>query len=578
MTSSTNFALRRLLFAALVGATTVGLSVWLTVILAEHEFTVLGAILVLTFAVKVLWVSLVFWSSAIGFGLRHATTDPVAAVLPPIARVSGHDPITVKTAIVMPVRDEDAKHVFDRLEVVKASIDATGAGNKFDYFLLSDSTTAAAVAAEEQELASLRARPSGTGVIYRRREINVDFKGGNLRDFCARWGQNYELMVVLDADSVMTGQTILRLVRIMQVAPQLGILQSVIDCVQPPTAMARIFEFGHRLVWRNYILGSAWWQQERGQYRGHNAAIRVDAYAAHARLSDRDGVRDPSSHVMCSDQVESALLHRAGYEVRELPAGGGSYEGLPPALPDFLDRYQRWCQGNLKNLRLLWLPGLSLMDRYHFAGVAHRFLGWPAFVIFVVLAAYSAAAWPPEAQFAARSAAALYAAFLILYFAPRIFGLIDAALAGASRYGGMPRLAIGGAIDFVFTLLLVPVAMVGVTWFMAQLLFGRRPTWAPQRRTQYRLSWTRAARALWPQTAVGSILAIALAVAGPAALPWFLPFVTGLVLAIPFGVVTSSRRFSAWMDRRSLCAMPEEITPPSELAELRRRIRKGVGS
>ena len=538
----------------------------------------MDAVLVFAFAVKVLWIALVFWSSAIGFLLRRATSDPVAQVLPPSARVRGDEPIAVRTAIVMTIRDEDATQVFAHLRVVKASVDATGSGDKFDYFLLSDSTQREAVAAEERELASWQARSPGAGLVYRRREINVDFKGGNLRDFCARWGKSYEIMIVLDADSVMSGEAILRLVRIMQVDPRLGILQSLIDCVLPATAVARMFEFGHRHVWHNYILGSAWWQGERGQYRGHNAAIRIAAYAANARLTDRDGVRDPSSHVMCFDQVESALLHRAGFDVRELPAGGGSYEGLPPALPDFLVRYQRWCQGNLKNLRLLWLPGLSLMDRYHFAAVAHRFLGWPAFVLFVVLVAYAAASWPPETAFPVRSAAALYATFFILYFAPRLFGLIDAALAGASRCGGMLRLAIGGATEVVFTLLFVPVAMVGGAWFMLKLLFGRRSTWAPQRRADYRLSWAQAARALWPQTAVGFALAIVLAVAAPMALPWFMPFLGGLVLAIPFAVLTASPRLAAWMERQRLCAMPEEIVPSAELAGVRRRDLEGRAS
>jgi membrane glycosyltransferase len=153
--------------------------------------------------------------------------------------------------------------------------------------------------------------------------------------------------------------------------------------------------------------------------------------------------------------------------------------------------------------------------------------------------------------------------------------LIDAVLAGTSRYGGILRLAIGGAIEIVFTVLFVPIAMVGGAWFTIKLLFGRRSTWTPQQRADYRLSWAQAARALWPQTAAGIVLAIVLAVAAPTALCWFLPFVGGLVLAIPFAILMSSPRLAAWMERHHLCAMPEEITPPAELAEVRRRDPEG---
>jgi len=563
-------SLRRFVFGLLVLGTTFGLSAWLAVVVAANGFRLVDVMLVMTFAIKALWVALVFWSSTIGFVLRRFTVDPLAAVLPPQARRCANTPVAVRTAIVMTVRDEDAKQVFHRLQCVQASVDAAGCGDKFNYFLLSDTTIPDVVAAEERELAALRARAPDMVLVYRRRDNNVDFKAGNLREFCQRWGKSYEMMIVLDADSVMSGEAIVRLVRVMQASPRLAILQSLIDCVLPTTALARMFEFGHRLVWHNYILGSAWWQGGRAQYRGHNAAVRIAPYLAHARLSQCDGIRDPGSHVMCFDQVEAALLHRAGYQVRELPVGGGSYEGLPPALPDFLVRYRRWCQGNLKNALLLRLPGLSMMDRYHLAGVAHRFLGWPAFVLFVVLAAYAALSWPPEIAFMNAGARALYATFLVLYFAPIAFGLIDAGLSGANRYGGALRFAISAALELVFALLFVPVAMLGVASFMIEWLCGRPANWAPQPRTDYRLSWRAAAQSLWVQTAFGLVLAMTIAVWAAKALPWFLPFLIGPVLAIPFAVLTSAPEVLAWMERLRLCTLPEESAPPAVLAEIRR--------
>ncbi|THD60172.1 MAG: glucans biosynthesis glucosyltransferase MdoH [Bradyrhizobium sp.] len=568
---------RRLAYGCLVAITSAGLSAWLGFIVSGNGQTVLDVALVLSFLMKLLWVSSVFWSAAIGFILRRSTRDPISPVLPPFARIRGDEPMLFRTAIVMTIRDEDAKRVFAHMQVVRTSIDATGFGDRFDYFLLSDSMTPKAIAAEHDEMTSLRKSSPGTNLIYRRRDTNIDYKAGNLHDFCQRWGERYEFMAVLDADSVMSGEAILRLVRIMQAAPRLGILQSMIDCVLPPTAIARVFEFGHRHVWHNYILGSVWWQDERCQYRGHNALIRVAAYAAHGRMNDGDGAYNTGRHVMCFDQIEAALLHRAGFEVRELPIGGGSYEGMPSTLVDFLGRYRRWCQGDLINLRLLALPGLRTMDKYHLAGVAQRFLGWPAVVLFVTLAVYAVLAWPPDTPFPKANAAALYASFAVLYLTPRMLGLADAMLAGARRYGGFPRLALGALTELLFNMLFVPVAMVAISWFIIRFLFGYRSSWLPQRRQSYRSPLKETVLALWPQTLLGFGLSAALAVAAPAALPWFAPFLGALVLAIPFGVLTGSRGFSASMERLRICAMPEEIAPPVELVDLGRLDREGNG-
>lgn len=564
---------RRIAYGCVVAITSAGLSAWLGFIVSANGAIGLDLILVLSFLTKLLWTSSVFWSATIGFILRRSTRDPVSLVVPCFARIRGDEPILSRTAIVMTVRDEDAKRVFAHLRAVKASLDVTGFGGRFDFFVLSDSTTPHAIAAEDVEMTG----STNANLIYRRRDTNTGHKAGNLHDFCQRWGGNYEFMAVLDADSVMSGEAILRLVRIMQAAPKLGILQSMIDCVSPATAAARVFEFGHRHVWHNYILGSVWWQGERCQYRGHNALIRIAAYTACGRMNEGDGAYNDGRHVMCFDQVEAALLHRAGFEVRELPVGGGSYEGMPSTPVDFLARYRRWCQGNLINLRLLGLPGLRIMDKYHLAGVAQRFLGWPAVVLFVTSAVYGVLSWPPDVPFPRTSAVALYAVFAVLYLAPRMLGLADAVLAGAGRYGGFPRLALGALTELLFTILFAPVAMVAIAWFVIKFLFGYRSAWLPQQRQRDCAPWRETVLALWPQTLLGFVLTLALAVAAPAALPWFAPFLAAVLLAIPFGLLTASPGFSALMERSRICAMPEEIAPPPELVELGRSHREGNG-
>jgi membrane glycosyltransferase len=209
------------------------------------------------------------------------------------------------------------------------------------------------------------------------------------------------------------------------------------------------------------------------------------------------------------------------------------------------------------------------MDRYHLVAVAHRFLGWPAMVMFVTLAAFAAATWPVATPFHSTSALAFYAVYLGLYFAPRILGLLDAILRSPSHYGGTGRLLLGGATDIVFTFLFVPVVMLRATFFIIARIFGRALPWDTQQRAAYRLLWIDALRALWPQTAFGIILIGFLAGTAPHAIPWLLPFVAGLALAVPFTVLSSSADLGRWALQRKLCAIPEEIETPREIAFLR---------
>ncbi len=82
----------------------------------------------------------------------------------------------------------------------------------------------------------------------------------------------------------MAPSDILRLVRIMQANPCLGILQSLVVGLPTASPFARAFQFGMRLGMRSYTLGSAWWQGECGPYWGHNALLRVAPFREHCVL------------------------------------------------------------------------------------------------------------------------------------------------------------------------------------------------------------------------------------------------------------------------------------------------------
>ena len=148
----------------------------------------------------------------------------------------------------MTLRNEAPARAFRRLRAVQASLDATGEGGQFAYFLLSDTSDPATAAAEEAEMVAWRAVDRDPARLhYRRRTANTGFKAGNLRDFCSAWGRSFELMLPLDADSLMSGEAILRLVRIMQAHPKLGILQSLVVGAPSLSAFARIW-MGERFI------------------------------------------------------------------------------------------------------------------------------------------------------------------------------------------------------------------------------------------------------------------------------------------------------------------------------------------
>ncbi|HXY90177.1 MAG TPA: glycosyltransferase family 2 protein, partial [Xanthobacteraceae bacterium] len=319
---------------------------------------------------------------------------------------------------------------------------------------------------------------------------------------------------------------------------------------------------------RSFTAGSAWWHADCGPFWGHNAAVRIAPFTDYCRLPELSGRPPFGGPIMSHDQIEAVLMRRAGFEVRVLTEEGGSYEENPPALPDFARRDLRWCQGNLQYLRLIGLPALFPTSRMQIAFAIQMFLVSPAVVLFVILAALAAAQFPAGAAFPTASALAFYLVLVVMYLSPKFFGIADALLRSPRRYGGVLRILVGGLVETVFTFLLLPVSMFNQTLFMTGLVFGRNAGWDVQQRDGYRVPWTDAVRGLWPATAFGLLVLSFLAFAAPAAIPWFLPFLGGLVLSIPFAVLTSLPEVGAAAVQWRLCAIPEEFETPAEISAL----------
>ncbi|MEQ8585566.1 MAG: glucans biosynthesis glucosyltransferase MdoH [Thalassobaculaceae bacterium] len=572
---------RRWMFFGLVTATSLGLLAWMTRLLGGDGLDALDIAMLALFGGTLPWVIIGLWNAVIGVGLLHLRKDWLASVVPIDGLEDQTSAVTAKTAIVMPVYNEDPARVFRHLRVVESSLISTGQATAFEIFLLSDSTDPDIAAEEERRFAAWQAvSPASDRIHYRRRRDNTRQKVGNIEEFCDTHGDRFEHMIVLDADSLMSGDAIVRLVRLMQRNPRLGILQTLAVGMPSSSAFARIFQFGMRHGMRAYTTGSAWWQGDSGPYWGHNAILRMAAFRAHCRLPRLPGKAPLGGEILSHDQVEAAMMRAAGYEVRVLPIEGGSYEENPPSLLDFIKRDLRWCQGNLQYFKLVGWPLWRPLGRVQLALAILMYLSAPMWLGFIALGMTRlfAGGLAPESGVAFSEAlwsgiewnegVALFATMMAITFAPKIMGVVDIMLSAAKRrrYGGGLRMTAGALLELVFGMFVAPVVAVAQSIFIVALLFGRRITWNAQMRDPRDVRWHQALATLWPQTLVGLAFAGTLAVLAPSVLPWAAPIVMAWLLAVPFAVLSASPRLGRLLQRHRLCAIPEEFEVPPEIA------------
>lgn len=560
---------RRLLVLVLNLVTLAGLLFGVSRVLGAGGWTLADMVIFVAFLFGAPWTVLGFWNAAIGLWLLHGVEDGREQVAPFAADGDVATPLAVRTAVLMTLRNEDPARAFRRLRVVKQSLDATGQGGWYDYFVLSDSNDPRVAAAEEALAEGWASELGESGrVTYRRRTDNAGFKAGNVREFCERWGDRYELMLPLDADSVMSGEAIVRLTRMMQAHPRLGILQSLVVGMPSRSAFARIFQFGMRHGMRPYTMGSAWWIGECGPFWGHNAMVRIAPFRDECHLPVLPGGPPLGGAVMSHDQVEATLMRRAGYEVRVLPEEMGSWEENPPTMLEFAKRDLRWCLGNLQYLKLLDLPGLKPMSRFQLVWAILMFLGLPAWTLMIALLPWKVLEDGNIAGYPAGLAAFLYVMFFTMYLSPKLAGFADILLTrgGTKRYGGTGRFIASSLIEIIFAFLQGAVSTFRTTLFMIGIAFGRAKIgWNGQSRDAHALSFATAFAGLWPHLLFGLYIFVTLAILSPAVLLWSLPLTAGYVLAIPFAMLTAAPALGEWFVARGLCGIPEDFDAPAEL-------------
>jgi membrane glycosyltransferase len=563
---------RRLLFAALVAATTLGVLALAALALAPGGWGLVDLLLLVLYAIALPWLVIGFSISTIGFCVMRFARDPLATIFPAAARIRGSEPITARTAILICIRNEAPQRVIRNLTPLMAGLAAAGVGERFHVFILSDTGEASHAAAEEAQLAAFAAEwRDRITVTYRRRAVNTGFKAGNIEDFCRRWGASHDFALTLDADSFMTAEAVLRLVRIMQSDDKLGIVQSLVVGLPSTSAFARLFQFGMRLGMRSYTIGSAWWQADCGPYWGHNALVRLAPFIAHCGLPElpADGVL--GGQILSHDQIEAVLMRRAGYEVRVLPVEHQSWEENPATLLEFIRRDLRWCQGNMQYWHLLGLPGITPVSRYQLVFAILMFAGSPAWIALLVLGTLAAAAAPTPADFIRPDfGIAAFAATMVMWLSPKLATFIDVLTRAKERFafGGTWRFLASAAAETVFSLLLAPIMWFGHTLFLARLPFHRTVAWTAQVRDDHAVPLGLACRALWIYTLTGVGVIVVLALTHPSAIPYALPLAAGLALSIPLAVLTASRAVSAAVMRLGIGRLPEETAAPVALDAL----------
>jgi membrane glycosyltransferase len=563
---------RRVLFAGLFATTMAGVLVLAALALSPGGFDIIDMTLLVLFAVTLPWMVAGFWNAVIGFLIVRLAADPIAAVMPAAARIRGDEPVTASTAILLCIRNELPERMIRNLEPMLAGLDIAGCGERFNLYVLSDSSDAKIAGDEEACFAAFTSRwRDRVAITYRRRTANTGYKAGNIREFCERWGGKHDFAVTLDADSFMTADAVLRLVRIMQADPRLGILQGLIVGLPSTSAFARVFQFGMRLGMRSYTIGSAWWQGDCGPYWGHNAVLRLQPFIAHCALPVLSGNGTEDRHILSHDQIEAVLMRAAGYDVRVLPQEDLGWEENPPTLLEFIRRDLRWCQGNMQYWRFLSLPGLKPVSRYQLALAILMFIGSPAWIGLLVLGTLALAFSDTPAHFIRADAGmALLVCVLVMWFSPKIASAIDILLRPELRraFGGTGLFIINYVIETVYSILLCPILWFGHTIFLTGLLFGREIGWIGQTRDDHAVPFTLALRNLWPHTLLGCATLGLLAVTQPTGIPYALLLAAGPALAIPFAMVTAWPLLGGFAARVGIGRLPEETARPAVLLAL----------
>ena len=525
------------------------------------------------------WIALGSLSAALGFLPLVAGEKADTIALP------AEGPLKERTALLFPVYNERPSDIAGIIQAVAFELNALGRADSFDVFVLSDTRDEGAAKEEWSAYGALARRLQKIiPVYYRRRDENHGRKSGNIKDWVRRFGAKYEHFVILDADSVMSGATLVRLARAMESDEKAGLIQTVPRLTGAETLLQYLQQYAANIYGPTVAAGLAVWHRDQGNYWGHNAILRTRAFASAAGLPTLPGPAPFGGHIQSHDFVEAVLLARAGWGVHIVPAVEGSYEGQPPTLPDVIARDRRWAQGNLQHLSIVRASGLTAMGRLHLVMGATSYLVsaiWAlSLIVGVVLALQGQqmipsyfidkkTLFPVWPVIDSGAALRLLFATMIIVLLPKILGLVLELkrVRQASEPLGSVRAVIGVVTETVFSILIAPILMVTQTIAVFQVLLGFDSGWGAQRRDSDGFNIVDAVRCHYRHTLVGAVLAFACYEASPQILAWMSPVIVGLLLSVPLSWFMGKR---AGASMRFALSTPDVRTPPAIVESARR--------
>ncbi len=548
---------------------------------------ILEGILLVLFVGLFAWIAQAFVGALAGFvlivgGHRARLGLDSAVALPTLAS---------RTALLMPTYNEDPERLLNGLQAIYESVQATGQMAQFDFFVLSDTTRDDIRKHEEHAFRALRERiGNAANLFYRLRSDNRERKAGNVAEWVRRFGGAYPQMLILDADSLMTGDTIVRLVGAMERNADVALVQTLPMIVNGNTLFARMQQFAGRVYGPVIAHGIAWWHGAESNYWGHNAIIRTSAFAQQGGLPELRGPKPFRGTVLSHDFVEAALLRRGGWALHMIPNLGGSYEEGPPSLTDMLVRDRRWCQGNLQHSAVLPARGLHWVSRWHLLmGIGHYFtspmwamlmlvgLAIPLYKAGLGLDMLTLPGFSPSAYWRDQDPERFLWVFILtmsVLLAPKFMGWLTLFFDRDTRRGcgGVVRSFLSMLLETLLAALMAPVTMYVQSRGVAEVLSGKDSGWDAQRRDDGTLPWSGLVRSYGSVTVLGVVAGVMSYLISPSLAAWMAPVILGLLLSIPIVAFTSARGPGLVLRRWKIFSIPEEHTPPTVLvraAELR---------
>ncbi|MCQ0972024.1 glucans biosynthesis glucosyltransferase MdoH [Paracoccus sp. TK19116] len=530
--------------------------------------TPMQIVLLILFVPTFAWIGFSFCSTLAGLLARPITTPAAAG--------------RARIAVIMPVYHEDAATSIGLLTALGRDMAQHEMADRAELFVLSDSRDPAVVVDETLAVEAAR-RLSPLPIWYRRRDDNVDRKSGNVADFVRRWGGRYDQMVVLDADSVLTGSTVAHLSARMEADPDLALIQTMPVLVGGETIFARLTQFAGRIYGPMIARGVAAWSGDTGNYWGHNAIIRVPAFAEACGLPTLSGRAPFGGSILSHDFVEAAALCRAGWKVRLDHDLRGSYEGCPPTLLDMAARERRWAQGNLQHLSLIGMRRTRTISGAHFAIGVMSFLMSPIWLALILVGLVLSATvllstpeyfptayqlFPDWPVFDARRMLWLFVAAMALLYVPKFVAIVRAwRRSSPSQAGGGGRVFASALVEIVLSALIAPVQMLIQTRQIFDILRGRDSGWNAQTRAGSMPGWNVVLASHWLHVALGLGTLIVLAQFSPAQLIWLSPILLGLILSPFTSRYSASPVLGRLARRQDLLVTPEERATPAIIAQ-----------